>query len=148
MTFKQYSDTSEHKDPRELEINFKKHFFLFEKLKIFKNEYENNSFYINQINDTEISLYIDNLISVSENVNYDFKQEVFSLLNKLLFYFKEFKVNSNYKENETIVNIVLSEFEDVYIQFLESQKYLNDLNLQNQKMKTNQNDLLLKIEVI
>jgi hypothetical protein len=67
---------------------------LFQVLNIFQNEYEFNSLYINDINNDELGLYVRNLAEVGEHVSLDFKGLFFGLLERVLFYCKDFKVRS------------------------------------------------------
>lgn len=62
-------------------------------MEIFKNEYEFNSLYINDLNREEIHLFVDNLNEVGKGTALDFRKLFFDLLKNVLFYCKEFKVS-------------------------------------------------------
>ena len=92
LKFRKAKKNEEDQDNRVLEENFKEHFYLFQVLEIFKNEYEFNSLYINDINNEEIHLFVKNLRDVAKHVSVDFSELYFQLLENILFYSKEFKV--------------------------------------------------------
>ena len=92
MLFRKAETSTDSSDPRILEQQFKKHFYLFQTLEIFRNEYEYNSLYLNRINEEEIDLYIRNLRSTVKDRMFEYDEYCFRLLKEILFYFKEFKV--------------------------------------------------------
>ena len=89
---KAQDDSTDPTDPRVLEVQFKNHFYLFQKLEIFRNEYEYNSLYLNRINEEELELYVRNLKSTLKDRMFEYDDYCFRLLKEILFYFKEFKV--------------------------------------------------------